>query len=711
MPDLTAQPSAVLSGPMRRVLEAMGDGFFACDAAWDFVYLNPAAERILRVDRDEVTGRNHWEVFPQTLGTPLETEYRRAAAGEVRDFENFFEPWGRWFHNRCFPFPEGGMAVYFEDITERKLGQQALVESEAQFRSLFESSVDAIVLGDPGGRVTAANPAACELFQMTEEEILRAGRAGLEDPSDPVPSSAFDERARTGRVRFETTHVRKDGSRFPTEVTSVLVDGGRRSIVFIRDITERRQAEKALRASEERHRELVESANSAILRWQPDGAITFVNEYAERLFGWGAGELLGRRVGVLLPGVEAPAGGLSGLVADILAHAEWYVSNVNENVRKDGGRLWVAWTNRALLDEQGEVREMLAIGNDVTELVEAQASQRASEERLTLALAAGGIAAWDNDFASGKVTWNAEHFTMLGYEVGEVEPSYETFHARVHPDDAARVSDAFFGSIERAGDYEAEFRALLPGGVVRWIDAYGHLVIGPDGAPRRSYGVMLDVTEHKEAEDVLRQRGAERAAQAERSRLARDLHDSVTQALFAASLKAEALMLTSETFSPETAKTVEELRRLSRGALAQMRTMLLELRSEPFEQVPLRQLLRNLVEATESRASLNVGLAVRGEHELPPEVHVALYRIVEEALNNVARHARAQRAWVELDLSADGARLIVGDDGVGFDPAVNDPSHLGLRSMRERADEVGAELTVVTHAGEGTAVVVVWEQG
>lgn len=101
-------------------LDCMLDGYFSCDAQWRFVHINTSAERILGIQREDVIGKNHWEVFPQTLETRLEQEYRRSAAGEVREFEYFCVPWKRWFHNRCFPRQCGGMAVYFSDITERK---------------------------------------------------------------------------------------------------------------------------------------------------------------------------------------------------------------------------------------------------------------------------------------------------------------------------------------------------------------------------------------------------------------------------------------------------------------------------------------------------------------------------------------------------------------------------------------------------------------
>ena len=105
-------------------LERIKDGFFACDAEWRFLYVNAQAERILGICREEVLGKSHWEVFPLTLGTNIESEYRLAAAGEMRNFENFYEPWSHWFHNRCFPREGGGMSVYFEDITERKQAEK-----------------------------------------------------------------------------------------------------------------------------------------------------------------------------------------------------------------------------------------------------------------------------------------------------------------------------------------------------------------------------------------------------------------------------------------------------------------------------------------------------------------------------------------------------------------------------------------------------------
>ena len=216
-----------------------------------------------------------------------------------------------------------------------------------------------------------------------------------------------------------------------------------------------------------------------------------------------------------------------------------------------------------------------------------------------------------------------------------------------------------------------------------------------------------------EAAQVTRERAvAEEALRSERRRLARDLHDSVTQALFAASLKAESLTAGCEAeLPPPVAEAAREVQRLSRGALAQMRTLLLELRGDALEEVPISQLVRCAVEATEARTSIALHLDIAGDAHLTTALHVAIYRITQEALNNVARHAKAKSAQIDLELSPERVLLAVTDDGRGFEPGALGPLHLGLQSMRERAAEAEAQLHIDSSPGHGTKVVLEWQRG
>ena len=206
----------------------------------------------------------------------------------------------------------------------------------------------------------------------------------------------------------------------------------------------------------------------------------------------------------------------------------------------------------------------------------------------------------------------------------------------------------------------------------------------------------------------LREQVERTATAAERSRLARELHDSVTQSLFAASLTAEALYRDADTASPRARDSLLDVQRLTRGALAEMRTLLVEMRPGALALSPLGDLLEHVVQATQARTRIAIELDVAGEPPLPGDVTTALYRIAQEAMNNVVRHSQATRAWARLTGSAAAVELVVGDDGRGFDPAAVGPEQLGLRIMGERAEAVGAALSVTARAGHGTVIAVTW---
>jgi signal transduction histidine kinase len=205
----------------------------------------------------------------------------------------------------------------------------------------------------------------------------------------------------------------------------------------------------------------------------------------------------------------------------------------------------------------------------------------------------------------------------------------------------------------------------------------------------------------------------------ERNRLARDLHDSVTQVLYSASLIAEVLPQRFQRDPEAAIESAAELRRLTHGALAEMRTMLLELRPAGIVQLPLGELLTELIEAAASRSELIIQLTIDNVPLLPADVQISFYRIAQEALNNVVKHA--QRCKVVLSLSAtppfglqrldqwDGEiRMVISDDGTGFSVEEQGFQHLGLGIMRERAAAIAAIFALESHLGQGTQVALTW---
>jgi PAS domain S-box-containing protein len=325
---------------------------------------------------------------------------------------------------------------------------------------------------------------------------------------------------------------------------------------------------------------------------------------------------------------------------------------------------------------------------------------------------------------------------MLGYTREELighTPAMVTY-----PDDFPSSTEAFQQLLSgETTHYIAERRYVRKNGEVVWTQISMSMVPDPQGKPLYLVGLINDIdaqkraaeklaaqdAEHRQqleqriaertaelnlANELLREKAAQDAVTTERTRLARDLHDAVTQTLFSASLIAEVLPDLWDMNQAEARKRLDELRQLTRGALAEMRTLLVELRPNALVDVPLPVLLKQLCDSFIGRARLPVQLNVDGQRPLSPEVQLAFYRITQEALNNIVKHAKATQVIVTLRLD-EMVRLSIVDNGVGFDPASVPPNHLGTKIMRERAEAIGSKYSLYSEPDEGTQISVTWE--
>jgi PAS domain S-box-containing protein len=350
-----------------------------------------------------------------------------------------------------------------------------------------------------------------------------------------------------------------------------------------KEINRREEIQLALRTSEIKYRHLVEKANCIILEMDTEGKVIFFNKFGQEFFGYNESDILGRSVvGTIVPVQDSSGKDLNDMIRDIVLHPDKYTYNENENIRRNGERVWVVWLNQPIYDKDSRLSGVLCIGMDRTEL--------------------------------------------------------------------------------------------------------------------------------KQAEEQREKQAKEGAAAAERNRLARDLHDAVSQTLFSASLIADVLPRLWERNPDEGRRRLAEIRQLTRGALAEMRTLLLELRPSALMESELGLLLRQLGESITGRARIPVTVEVNGEDVLPEEVKVVFYRIAQEALNNVAKHSGASQVKVNLTYRPGEVELNIIDNGKGFNSEVIPPDSLGLGIMRERAKTIGATLNIESITGEGTRVTVLYSR-
>ncbi len=307
-----------------------------------------------------------------------------------------------------------------ERTIELTKANEALKASEELFRAMFENNLAVKLLIDPDtGAIVRANPAACEVYGYPAEQLTRMKITDINMLSETSISEEMKRARRQEHNHFFFKHRLSSGEIRDVEVYSSPLHFKGRKLLYsiIHDITESRLAEERLKKSEESYRQLVERANAIILRLDTKGRIDFINEYARSFFGYSEEEIVGKHaVGTVVPNIDSLGRDLEGMIEDVISHPERYARNENENMLKNGGRVWIAWANQAIFDEAGNFTGVLCIGNDRTD------KRRAEEANLRLA----AIVESSNDAIIGRTlegvitSWNHAAEKIYGYAAKEV---------------------------------------------------------------------------------------------------------------------------------------------------------------------------------------------------------------------------------------------------------------------------------------------------
>jgi PAS domain S-box-containing protein len=275
-----------------------------------------------------------------------------------------------------------------QEMARLELTEQELQKSEERYRAIFDNASLGIYIIDEREVFQHCNPALLAMLGYTQQEMRRLTCVDITHPEDIENSRQNRQDLLTGKIanyRLEQRFIRKDGTTLWGEVSvsGIWDSKGRCELVvgLISDMTERKNSLEELLVSERKYTDLLEGANSIIVRIDTHGRITFINKFGREFFGYSWEELEGRPiVGTLIPGKETTGRDLLLMVEDIVQHPENYRNNVNENLKKNGERAWIAWTNLPLHDDSGTVKEIMGIGNDITELRRAQETLRQKEE-------------------------------------------------------------------------------------------------------------------------------------------------------------------------------------------------------------------------------------------------------------------------------------------------------------------------------------------
>jgi PAS domain S-box-containing protein len=596
------------------------------------------------------------------------------------------------------------------DVTARREAQEALLASEARYRAVVEVQNEMVSRFLPDTTLTFVNEAYCRFFGRTKEELIGLRFIELDPPwirETTLANIALTIQSADPVINEHEVHL-ADGSIRCLEWINSAIRDANGDVVELqgvgRDVTDLRRTEAALRESEARYREVVELQNDLVSRFLPDTTLTFVNEAYCRFFGRTKEELIGLRFIELDP----PSTRETTLARiAMIGHSPEPVTIEHEVYLPDGSIGWMQWNNRAIRDAAGNLIEIQTVGRDVTELRRAEEFLREQEAQLRLALDNAAMGTWDWTVDSGWAVWSEHSGPLYGLPAGTPGVTSEQFFAMVHPEDRARVQAEDEERMGDAGDYAVEFRVVWPDGTIHWLDSRGR-AMARDAAGRvtRFLGVTLDVTARKQTETTLR-RLTQRLMEAqddERRRLARDLHDGVAQDVFGVTFALASIEKATSLLDPRSQVALAEAQALAEQALRALRMHAYLLHPPLLDMVGLAPALREYAAGLARRGEFEVDAsAVEDVERLPTEVETALFRVAQEALANVAKHAATDRASLTLRSEGDMVELRIADQGKGRTSAeVLLGVHslgVGIPGMRERLRQIGGELEIASGPG------------
>ena len=686
------------------------------DVQGRYVYANSALQNLLS-SQPELLGKTDAELWPSAIAEIYRENDERVIA-ECKPLETI-EPFilnGEKHYVAVSKFPiidEAGSVVMVGgasvDITERELAAEKLREYER----VVEGVEEMIAVIDRDFRYQLANRAFLRHRGKERDEVI--GRyvwevltpSVFEDIVRPKLEKCFAGEV----VRFEIEYAYPELGQRQLLVSYFPVAGAttvERVACILQDITGTKSAQKALADAERKYREMFENAQEGIFQSTPDGHYLTANPALARMHGFDSPEeLMRERTDISR---DAYANPKRREAFKKLMESEGFVRGFEFQLsRRDGEQIWVSVNARVVRDEQGGTIYYEGTGLDITEQRLSERSLRESEERYRELFENSRDAIYVHDLGGRYVSVNRAAELLSGFDRREIlGKHYSNFIA---PRNLKNARESFCRKLDAPVETIYEAEVVCKNGRRIPVEISSRMIYR-DGHPIGVQGIARDITERKRSQQTLQNysRRLMEVQEAERQNLSRELHDEIGQALTAIRINLE-WMRRANIAAPEALPRIDESIDAVDDAVKRVRELSLELRPSLLDDLGLTSALRWYVDRFAFRTGINaqvVGEIQRADH-IPHEVETAAFRIVQEALTNVARHSLATRVSIDVSQRQGELHLEVYDNGIGFDAesilnGKSSAAALGLRGMQERALAVNGEIHIISQLRAGTHI-------
>ena len=728
------------------LLQIAHDAILVTDQEGKISFWNRGAEDTYGWRSEEAVGRNVHTLLQTVFPIPLD-EIMAAIrdcghwAGEVTDTARD----GRSVTASCrcsrltdWPGQPEAILRINRDVTglrESECREHARVleleASERKFRTLYKNLPDGFVQIDMAGHLKEFNEAYRHMLGYSAEELLNLKCEGL----TPVQWHSMEAEIIREQVLtrghsevYEKEYRRKDGTIIPVELRAALMrdESGQPNGMWaiVRDISERKRVEAAMRESERREREraaelqvLMDAAPAIIwVAQDPQCHRMTGNRLAYDLLGLPPGANLSQtapeveRLGYRLMkgGAEIPSDELP--VQKAVTTGRPVLDCELELVARDSAPVTLLGHAVPLFEDGGATRGAVGVFIDITERKRIGEALRDSEERLRLAMEAASEAIWEYDPTSGIARVNDTGVRTYG-RPPETESCSEWWNERTDPRDRERISKSFLAALKaRQASWAVEHRFLRPDGT--WADVHNRAVIAysSSGSPTRIVGAVLDITDRKRAAEALREsnrrlhqlsRDLLRTQDYERRRIARELHDSTSQLLAALSMNLSRLREPALAADRRN-QALSEAMHLAESCSTEIRTVTYLLHPPLLDQVGLGSALECYAQGFSQRTGIEVEVKISPDFgRLDNDLEAALFRIVQEGLANIHKHSGSQLAVIRLERDAWQVRLVLRDRGHGLPATLRQVNGfigfgVGILGMNERAKQLGGTLDLAS---------------
>ena len=590
----------------------------------------------------------------------------------------------------------------------------ALETSHVLWQALFEDSSLGIARADLAGRFVEANSAYCKLTGYSNQELSDLTLLDLAAEDDRQENAELMEQLGRGErpdFQIEMRCRRKDGQIIWVHNTVSQIPGRGECSSFImsiaKDITARKNADDSLRNRIEDLRRTLDHVPAMISIVTKERSIKFVNREWERTLGWSLQEIQKENLDIF--SLCYPDPDYRQRVLKFLAESQDQWVEFKTKIR-DGQILDITWALVKLSDGM-----MLGIGKDITARKRTEQALKRSEAYLAAGQRLSHTGSWALNVLSGKLFWSQETFRIFGIDPATPKASLcEMFLQRIHPEDRPRIEEGLRDAPVNARHYAVDYRVVLPNGSIRHIHDVVYPVANQAGQIVERYGVVMDVTERKEAEVELRRSfdqlraltaRVQDAREEERKRVAREIHDELGQALTAIKIDLSSL---AHEFPPDgrQVKKIESIANVVDQTIKSVRRISTELRPGILDDLGLIAAVEWATDEFEARTGTKCRLDLpENDSAIDSDRATAVFRILQETLTNVARHANATSVDVRLLKERGNITLEVRDNGRGVsEEQLSASGSLGIRGMRERALLLHGELTIRGVPGQGTTV-------